>query len=109
MCLLVYETMGVQIVSQEDFDEKFDEMDENKDGLVNYQELEDYLSAAMQQERGDSQRDGSFSQNPFAAADENDGTRQLTLEFISIMTKLFEDNKVHESALAQHEDAPAEE
>ena len=48
----VYETMGVSVASEEDFDEKFQQMDADKDGMIHYRELEEWFQIAVQQERG---------------------------------------------------------
>ena len=66
--------MGIEINSDEDFEQKFNEIDADQDGKVTYLELEEYFQLGM----AGGERSSSIVQNPFGE------TRQLiSPEFIS--------------------------
>ena len=84
----IFETMGLEVSSDAEFDQQFSEIDADSDGYVHFTDLEQYLSLAMVGQDG---RANSFISIPNG----QETQRNLSLEAISAITKLFEDNKVY--------------
>ena len=84
----IFETMGLEVLSDAEFDEQYSQIDTDSDGYVHFTDLEQYLSLAMVGQVG---RANSF----VSISNGQEMQRNLSLEAISAITKLFEDNKVH--------------
>ena len=82
----IFETMGLEVSSDAEFDQQFSEIDTENNGYVHFTDLEQYLSLAMISQDG---RANSF----ISISNGQETQRNLSLEAISALTKLFEDNK----------------
>ena len=70
--------------------------------MIHFQELEDFLQGANQQMRNSITRSSSFMNTPDEeekSGEEKKEAKKFNLEFLSTITKLFEDNKIHQSQL----------
>ena len=72
--------------------------------MIHFQELEDFLQGANRQMRNSITRTSSFMSTPSEeekSGEEKKEAKKFNLEFLSTITKLFEDNKIHQSQLDQ--------
>lgn len=81
--------MGIPVTSDEEFDLQFEQMDETGLGKIEWESFSNFLSGA-----DDDRRKAKSS----SLIESENGEAQLSLESISTINKLFEENKVHSSA-----------
>ena len=78
--------MGIPVTSDEDFNEQWLSIDQDQDGIVSFSEFKEFILSAKD------------NHESFAGSCQVDNEQVITAENLSMLARMFEENKVRHKA-----------